>query len=411
MIKHKFKLSINKTDIIVFILIFFSSQSFFFGTNISSGFRLIKDIIYLCLLLYLVFYSFKNKKKYNGKIFLIIILLSFLQLLTMIINLDDNINYFRNIFLFVLSYIIISLFSFEKFSHSFVKVMSFLGLSSLFTYFITIVYPSIINYLPVIYNKYAAYGNFFYMNIIRLNQSESWYVRRNWGIFREPGVFALYCLIALIIVLFYNKNEKLDVKKIIILSISIISTFSTAGFITLALLFIIYILFSSINIKKKFIALIVILPFLILTINSPILKKTLFDKIEYRNGSFVSRTSSILINLKGFSQNPLVGIGEEKISNLFRGDVIEFLGNKITMDENNTNTLLKILSKYGIICFSIVLLGLFKYFLKLTKSKINAILLLILFIIATSNEDISYSTLFFVFMLYGYKKNNNKKIE
>ena len=95
---HKFKININKMDVIVFILIFFSGQSFFFGTNVSSSFRLIKDIIYLCLLLYLTLYSYKNKNKYNGKILMIVLLLTILQLLTMIINLDDNINYFRNIF-------------------------------------------------------------------------------------------------------------------------------------------------------------------------------------------------------------------------------------------------------------------------------------------------------------------------
>ena len=137
-------INIKLENIIVFILLYFSSQSFLFGTNINQYYRYFKDVIFILLFVYLAMKSFKAGSNNKKQLLLLSVFFVLLQILTMITNIDNNFNYFRNIFLILLSFEIVSTISFESFKKSFISVMNFLCVTGLFTYFIVSLFPKII---------------------------------------------------------------------------------------------------------------------------------------------------------------------------------------------------------------------------------------------------------------------------
>ena len=91
-------------------------------------------------------------------------------------------------------------------------------------------------------------GQRFYTWLVCSLPIEPGGIIRNFGFARVPGVFAIYIIIALIFETFINENS--SVKRIIIFTITLITTFSTTGFIAFGF-YLIAILFNSSNTKSK----------------------------------------------------------------------------------------------------------------------------------------------------------------
>jgi len=162
---------------------------------------------------------------------------------------------------------------------------------------------------------------------------------RNSGIFHEPGAFSLYLMLAIIINTFNTRNT-LD-KKNIILAIIILTTFSTTGYLLLALFLIYSIPKSKMNPILKYSVLFLMI---LLTINTYRSEYFLQQKIETHYSLQVNaikkdeagqgRFFGFFIAYKVFKQNFLFGkgilnanrpVGEELINSGFGWGFMSFL--------------------------------------------------------------------------------------
>tara|TARA_B100001121_G_C18686581_1_gene620986 strand:+ start:639 stop:1652 length:1014 start_codon:yes stop_codon:yes gene_type:complete len=144
---------------------------------------------------------------------------------------------------------------------------------------------------------------------------------RNSGFMWEPKGFANFVTIAIIFRLFMN-NLVLNDKKILVLVLAVISTFSTTGILVLFLILTFYF------INKKAIVLLSIFPiFLIISynlfINSEILYKKilyeisleneykmLLDKKDYESDVYsLGRIGSLIVDFNDFLKKPIFGYG------------------------------------------------------------------------------------------------------
>ena len=128
---------------------------------------------------------------------------------------------------------------------------------------------------------------------------------RNCGPFWEPGMYAVFLDIALFFNLFIKQSAHKFFNVIILLSI--ITTFSTGGYVTTALIFLFYV-FTRHNVLLKIIGLIIFITVLIFTINLDFIGDkiaTQFNSAEV--GNDVSRFSAILTQFEMIKDYPLTG--------------------------------------------------------------------------------------------------------
>lgn len=165
---------------------------------------------------------------------------------------------------------------------------------------------------------------------------------RNFGIFREPGVYQIFILAALYYNMFVkSKEEKLRVFENVVLLIGLLSTFSIIGYICFAILLFAYFienlsLFSKIVNKKGFwaaIIAVIMICIAIIFLNSDVywMVYSMVGKIK-NLGLSNPRVASIIYNISMFIKSPFYG-----------NDIIEIL----TGVAHNTCSLLVLFSVFG----------------------------------------------------------------
>uniref|UniRef100_UPI000FF138CB hypothetical protein n=1 Tax=Exiguobacterium sp. AM39-5BH TaxID=2292355 RepID=UPI000FF138CB len=123
---------------------------------------------------------------------------------------------------------IISLFGYYLVNIQKSSFMQSISIISLFGYYlVNIQKSSFMQSLPEFLNlnnvPYQGVYLFFYI---------PWIPERNLGIFWEPGLFATFLVIGLLFELFFN-NKKISIFRVIIFSLTIFTTQSSAGYLLL----------------------------------------------------------------------------------------------------------------------------------------------------------------------------------
>lgn len=240
----------------------------------------------------------------------------------------------------------------------------FLGAKFRSTYFNVMYYVSLIslvcfalNYLGVnigfVFEKYRTI--LVYNNLIYL---ENAHVFRNCGMFWEPGAFQGYIMLALLFYINdYKSLWKIHRWKCIILSLALLTTFSTTGYIVY-LLYIAYIIFTSRI--SYYIKTCVVFITLVCCIHAYHNLDFLGEKIEvqYENATNLrnnevswSRMGAMKIDLQQISRHPIVGNGFLMTSRY------EKLGEKMAGSGNGFTGAINIL---GIPCIALYLIALYK---------------------------------------------------
>ena len=234
----------------------------------------------------------------------------------------------------------------------------------------------ILNYLGISmgiqFEKYRTI--FVYNSFIHFEKA---HILRNCGMFWEPGAFQGYIMLAF---LFYINDYKLLWKthkwKCIILSLALLSTFSTTGYIVY-LLYIAYIIFASqISVYAKTCVASITLIFCIYAYHN---FDFLGEKIEgqYENAMNLrnneaswSRMGAMKIDFQQILRHPLVGNGFVMTSRY------ENLGNKMAGAGNGFTGVINML---GIPCIAIYLMALYRSLnFNQKKQKIFFILLIVI---------------------------------
>jgi hypothetical protein len=171
---------------------------------------------------------------------------------------------------------------------------------------------------------------------------------RNRGVFWEPGLYASYLIIALILDICFNKKK--SKLKELVLATTVITTYSTAGII---LLFLVGILFVDMNVPKKNIRVIwmVILGsialFLIFNIDNIIyiligISPDVFSKLLGEEQTTVTRLGAPMLNFKIFMENPVFGAGFSGATNLFVQNQVQYKA------DSQTSTSLYMMASLGV---------------------------------------------------------------
>ncbi|MFZ4435697.1 MAG: hypothetical protein ACOYOR_04230 [Flavobacterium psychrophilum] len=195
---------------------------------------------------------------------------------------------------------------------------------------------------------------------------------RNNGIFFEPGRFAIFILFALSINVFYFKKTFIE-KKTIILVVTLISTFSTTGYICLLIILFIKSLYIKTNILSKclFFLFLVIIAYYISNLDF------MYDKIlnEAKSEYESSRIFAAYYHFQFILQRPLLGY-------------CDFIPDLMLSPNGLTFYILK----YGIVSFIIYLFLIYrglKYIFNFRINDIKAIGIFIIFITLAFSQTIT----------------------
>ena len=168
---------------------------------------------------------------------------------------------------------------------------------------------------------------------------------RNFGMFREPGVYQFFLNLALFCNHFVVRWSRPWVKWVIcaLLAVTVVSTFSTAGFVVTALLAVAVFFREKWYRDKRVMILLgvmglaVVIAAIVTVLRKGILYNALYGMIEKLfvvNTSSAARYEAVFVDLKIFLQHPLFG---EKIAKA------------LTSVENNTSSTLLLYASYGIL--------------------------------------------------------------
>ena len=211
--------------------------------------------------------------------------------------------------------------SYKEVAKYYVVILSALGAYSVFaTYFLKNLASNGILDVPVFYN--SNHWDFYNFGLSYVVTWPLWH--RNFGIFREPGVYQYFILLAL-----FLNNYAVDWKKTwklwvcnVVLAVTMLTTFAIGGFAELGL-FVVFLFFEKKWYKEKWgkiacstviAGAIAFAVYLIYRANQPYFEFTIFFELYDMavrlftdSNSSTDRMDAILVNAEFFLKNPLLG--------------------------------------------------------------------------------------------------------
>lgn len=388
--------------ILIIIILFISNDTLTFGTSGNTTLGLIHQIIYAILIIFLSF-SFQISQQPKIPKLLLATLL-FIIFLTSILNLDFSLGYLIQINSLILGYLIAKNIKFESFALYFNKVLFFISLTSIFLFFVFILFPVSIG----LFNVQENIAGVPYINLYFYTHFVS--VFRNTGIYREPGVYMIYLNLGIIFELFIKNS--INKKYIVVFILALLTTLSTAGFIIASFIGLSFLLkekkFKTFIKTSTFILILSIIIFYNYDLFETSLMK--FDKSTIEYGSTVARMASITVPFSIFLDNPFLGVGLANYNDLFELYSRNLLGFSLRADGHSTNTFFNSLATYGLVYFLILFISFYKLSKLFSSSFIFRVMIFISFLFMLSNEDLRYSLLFSVLLFYGVFGSQHKPI-
>lgn len=383
------------TDLIVFLIVFLSG-SYVVTNGLVPSFAIIVSWIVLFIAFFL------KIKKIDFRIIVAFVLLSSLMFISDLVNNEDMLVTFKAIFSFAAICLFANSFSFTEFTTSFRRVIFPVCFISIFLF--------------LIFTFYTPMQSFFHDERGLCNLLIFIYypgMKRNFGMFWEPGAFQIFINFALFFELF---DKKPRIHYIIIFTLALITTFSTTGFIALAVLFIYYLLAKGLKTPKAkilflagvvcFAAFVIIgKDFLFNDSNGDAVFGKItgfFDNEDYKSDRYTSasiRFFAITKPFEAFFTKPFLGYGYEGL-------------NLVTQEYTlgmNTCTVIDWFANYGaffgLVC-SIGYFGLGKYYSN--KAGFMIFMSVFLFLVICT-ENMVRNPFIITLILYGYGHNNYVK--
>lgn len=379
-----------------------------FSVLFTSGYPLSTskgNILYYLLIIptsyFLLINSNKDLLKKN-KSSLAFILLLFLVITSFVVNfktstISSNLKF---ILVLIFSYLFVLQINFKTFQKYFSKTLKIISIVSFIGYFI-INFTSISILLPTFtnVNDVEYYNGFIFFAIKSFGAYGNDGLERNIGAFWEPGLFATYLLVGIVLELWNNEASKKN--NILIFLLALFTTKSTFGY--LMLLPIIVIFFSERIYSKRllvFLNIFIILGTIFITKNYSefVLKLNdlnpkLFGKLIEESASVSERIESPEINLKIFNSNPIFGSGIGNTEKIFT----------TLTDSSQTSTSTYFLAAFGFLGVSYTMFFIYGI-LKYNNVNFTSRLMFLLIIITQINKEPHiYFSFTFIVMFYFLK--------
>lgn len=297
--------------------------------------------------------------------------------------------------------LIVGVLSIKDFTKYFEKVMFFLAIYSLVCFGIANISTEVVRKFPIVTN--VADVEFYCMGLsvfTKYSMVDSFFLR-NYGMFREPGVYQMFLNFALCCYLFCRTTpKKLNVLHIAVYLVAILTTTSTTGIFSLIVLILAFV--ADRNTENKKIKRWVLIGgvFVVIAVMSGWSDKLLYaiNKLSDKNtDSMISRMGSITANLQMFLDHPLIGVGQSNVDNTFA----QYLNARASA-VHNTNTVLFMFACYGIIFGSLFLYGNIKLMCRMSRDSVSRILLCVFYVMMLSGENLTNSYYIYTLLMYGY---------
>lgn len=382
----------------VFTAVYFSVDTLQFGTNKEEIFSTILYVSVPLLVVIAFLYGGLMRKRIHSIALMITFLMCLMVIATHFTAESGlNLKYFFEVAVILQAYFICTVVSIEDFKKVFTNIMSVLALISVVGFALRYVYPGIVNHLPVLTNlSDLKYGNLI---LTTIPHDVIYVTFRNYGIFREPGVYQFFLNLALIFLLEKPKYSKSW--QLYALLVAMVFTFSTAGYILAIAIILVYFFLDRLQIKAS-----TVLPMLIaiLVVGSlfsrGIIKadSNIFSKLFSSNASTNSRFGSIAVDFHIAKMKPVFGSGFEFVENNFRIIALdEFALNEM----HNTNTIMKMMAVFGFAMPCVFMLGI-GLFCRKHLIRRGWTVFFVLFAALLSASDLIFNTIIYILMIYGF---------
>ncbi|UTC48232.1 O-antigen ligase family protein [Treponema vincentii] len=201
--------------------------------------------------------------------------------------------------------------------------------------------------------------------------------------------------------MFHFSKHKINIKKIIVYSITLITTKSTTGYILYVLLLGSYFFKKQISLVKRVLLFIVFLSAVGGVVVYELSKSgySVFQKFALTNISFMTRLSNIVVNYHIFLKSPLFGVGITSQMDLHHLLPQQLFN--INTEGVDTNTFFSLFATFGVVYGMLSLIGTYKMVTLIAKSKIDKLLYFLIMFLALITENFRYSIFFYVLFWYG----------
>ena len=385
--------------IFLFILFFTSNDTILFGTNSFVPLTYISRIIPVLFIVYSLL-SAKKKNESNTAKLIILFLLSFIVTVSFLINDGEISTLLSRLIAITTGCFIAMYYSYDIFKKAFVSFIKFNAIFSIVLCVLAYVAPNFLMLFPTIYNVSSTPFKTCIFSSIMFPTSSS-FIRVS-GVFWEPGAFSICINIALMMMLFGKTRYKSY--DYLLLILTLVLTFSTAGYIGLLFLLFIYFFFK----KKaktsytKYIALgVLAVACALVLLSNSMIYDMVFGKIIENSSSSAVRFSSFFGGLQLSLKNPFFGVFSTNIQKEI-SLIAPASGGMLT------STFVYQFASFGLI-FGIIYTFLnFRFFYKYVESSIFCKILLLAFFILIFFSETFFSFFPFVFAFLGAKEKNKK---
>ena len=226
---------------------------------------------------------------------------------------------------------------------------------------------------------------------------------RNFGPFWEPGTYQVYLCIALILVLFVEKNNK-KVLDVSLLCIAGVMTLSGAILIPFIIIFATYALCEK-NSKALGLVLLVCVT-LIVSKNLGLLDSILIKLSgQDSNSSLMFRWIGLEGGVRAFLHNPIFGCTPQINNDIKSALAMKYLGNSYG---SNANTFANYFGYFGGFVGCYFMINSFRCWKSIFNNAIYGFLIMIAYLMCTSNENMTASLLVCCIV---YFRSCNKKVQ
>lgn len=286
--------------------------------EVSPFFILLQKLYFWCLIFILLLFFNRGKKILPEKIIFVLAIVWVLIVIQAILyNKFSPAGIYWPLMFIYTPFLVFTLMGLNFFKYL-LNVILFVAIYTTVIYLTHTIFPPFYNFLIKSFNLVFPFSWADWPRsilIYSIPRESGYFFMRNSGIFHEPGAYALYLMLAVLINTFYNKSP-FNWKNIFLFSV-LITTFSTAGYIMLF----IYLFYVIIKLKVHFVIKpIIVLPFVLLLIGayqkSSFLDQKVNEQIETQSNLIANeeigqrgRFYSFGMAIKSVANAPFVGRG------------------------------------------------------------------------------------------------------
>lgn len=397
------KQNILSTFLIISLLLYHDTLAF----GLINNENIIKlGLFAVIAFIFFYFVAIKRNIQIQRKSLFLLVVLIIALLFNMLVNQDYTFGYVYLIILLTLGFFVNHLIDSDEYIEVTIKCMYFLAIYSILIYLFRSFVFSYRSFFPHFYNDSGL--PFFHLGASVLVDNPSYY--RLFGIFRESGVYQIFLNIAVMFELFARKGE-IRKKYIIVFIITIVLTFSTPGYFALFSILLIYMVMnlkkaSRINKKniRKIISVFFIIAIIYAIVNPSIIYyfDSAISKFTNKESSYIGRTTSIIVELRLWTNRPFFGYGITKGFELSKS-----IGSQIlNLNMFNTSTFTGLLVTLGGVFTSMFTLMFVKAASRLNGNVLTKTFLVLVLVFIMSSQLMMYNPYIYSLLFWGLNYKN-----